>query len=459
MGAAEDALISFSTPARGAIAPQSDHNIVLALPAQMQSPSANREQFYESLVDLFNPRDVGVSSKGFNWMRVAALLAPSNPVLQDGLDTLSLIQLGSVHRDQRLLNESTVQYGKALRGTSRSLRQGGLLDDTVLATVSILALCEFFDHIKDNASGWLGHIAGVDQILLARKPASLNSKLSNILFFTSRHASLARSLVIRKADPLDTEEWRAAIRRIPLGFASHWISLAIQIPSLLERLDNLDVTSDGLLPAVEALLSDSESLESEIKTWHTHWQRVVAPGGGTQFTVHSIVEFQPFSSLVQDRTMSTAYRFPEHKTSHLHCQYWCSMWHLRRTLQSLYGLREQALSRDVELAHITRDDPTTLELDALVLSICHCLPYFASPETGTQGQISMFLPLRIATMHFRSREMWDWLAWVEDVRANAFTRGLSQPDIVAEDVVVPELSPLRTLDASNSPENAIAGPA
>jgi hypothetical protein len=377
-----------------------------------------------------------IGLQGFNWMRVATLLAPSNLVLQSSLDTLSLIQLGSLRGDRHLLNEGTVRYGRTLRRAGNALRQGDVRDDTVLASVSILALCELFDHIKESASGWLGHVAGIDQILLARGPESLRSKLSTIIFFTSRHASLSRSLVCRKADPLDTPVWRAAVRRVPLGFASHWISLAMQIPAYLEALDGIDPKALNTLQSVQNLLSDAETLESEISEWHSGWQNIIGATGRPPYTVHSIEEFQPFASVIQDRTLQTAYRFPDYKSSHLHGQYWSGLWHLRRTIQSLRNLQTNILSDGINPG---TEDPA--ELDNIIFHICHCMPGYASPSAGTQGQIALLLPLRVVIIHFRSRQMLDWKAWTEDLRANIFTRGLSQPNITDEPVAIPRLSP------------------
>lgn len=111
------------------------------------------------------------------------MLAPSHLALQDGLDPMCLMQIGTEHADQRLLGEPLVRYCKALRRIKQALSNTGAPEDAFLATASVLAICEFFDYIEKTPSAWLGHLVGVDQLLLVRGPSSLKSKLSMFLFY------------------------------------------------------------------------------------------------------------------------------------------------------------------------------------------------------------------------------------------------------------------------------------
>lgn len=139
------------------------------------------------------------------------------------------------------------------------------IEDTVLAIVSILTTCEFFDYMKENPSAWLGHLKGFDQILLAHEPGSLNTKLSMLLYYQSRYPALSRSLLRRKADPLASPEWRAVLSRMPLGIPGAGMDLALQVPELLERYDGLH---DGLVTTsseAEQLLIHCERLDGNFQ--------------------------------------------------------------------------------------------------------------------------------------------------------------------------------------------------
>lgn len=119
-------------------------------------------------------------------MRILAILAPSHLVLQDGLDALSLLQVGHTNSDQRLSGEGVVRHYKALRGTRQAMSSTAATDDAILANVSLLTICESFDVIRGSPSTWLGHMGGFNQMLLNRGPNSLQSRLSMLVFYQSR---------------------------------------------------------------------------------------------------------------------------------------------------------------------------------------------------------------------------------------------------------------------------------
>nr|OQO20111.1 hypothetical protein B0A51_11792 [Rachicladosporium sp. CCFEE 5018] len=409
-------------------------------PRTLSSPAANRAQFYETFIDLYNPKNVSSRSQGFDYMRMVVLLAPSSPVLTDSLDALSLVQGGSLREDQRLLQESTVQLGKALRGARRAIVSSKMNDDGILAAVSVLALCEFYNHIQGAASSWFQHLAGFDQILLARGPRAVSTKLSMLMLYNSRHAGLSRSLIRRKADPFATPEWQAVLRKVPLGPAVYWMSLALQTPGLLERHDNLDLQSADSAETASELLANCERLDEEMRRWYEGLLMGLRMQNLSPYMEMPIEEFDAFCSVVQDRTLQTGFVFLDQKFAFLHSQYWCCIYYLRSTLASLRQRLRSA--HDTPVDEALRPDAADDGLLDLVFNLCKCLPAFAEPVTGAHGHIAMFLPLGVAETYCQAESMIEWVNFVADVSANVFNRGLNRPSTRQSDrAITPVESP------------------
>lgn len=399
------------------------------VPNGLTSANLNREQLYESFMGIFNPKNINPGSQDFDFFRMLAMLAPSHLVLQDGLDALSLTQIGTAHADQRLLGESLVRHCKALRGIRQALNIVGAPEDAMFATASVLATCEFFDHINKTPSAWLGHLVGVDQLLLVRGPSSLKSKLSMLLFYQSRHPALSRSLLRRKADPLSSLEWRAILKQMPLGPAGTFMELALQVPELLERYDALDIATSTFLSEAEALLSDCQRLDHEHQNWYTDSLQPTTKTYIAPYSTKSIDSFPTFAALIRNRTLSNGFVFADSKLSSLYRQYWCCQYFLQSTIaqlrEYLQTLPDEHPTQRLDQPRSTRDS----HIDDLVFSLCRCIPGLAEPVTGAHGHIATFLPLRIALMHFRSRRLWEWVGWAEEVSAGVFYRGIRPPAI------------------------------
>lgn len=418
------------------------------VPPNLTSASVNREQMYESFMGIFNPKNIKPRSQDFDFFRMLAMLAPSYLVLQDALDALSLMQVGTAHGDQRLLGESLVRYCKALRGIRQALSDVNAPQDSLLATASVLATCEFFDHIKKTPSAWLGHLVGVDQLLLVRGPWSLKSKLSMLLFYQSRYPALSRSLLRRNADPLSSLEWRAILKQMPLGPAGTSMELALQVPELLERYDALNIESPVVLPEAAALLSDCERLEREYQNWciDSLQPTTTRPPGTPHYSTKSVDSFPTFAALIHDRTLSNGFVFADSKLSFLYRQHWCSQYFLQSTIA---WLREYLQALDHSEQRPNQPCSTSdSHIDDLVFSLCRCIPGLAEPITGAHGHTAIFLPLRIAMMHFRSRRLWDWVRWADEVSSRVFYRGIRPPTI--KDGDYPEARPLIVPGSSQS---------
>lgn len=404
-------------------------------PTTLNSPAATQAQLYSKWLNIYTPETCGNQGLHFDYLREAIGLAESEPALRDGINTLALVQVGHAHNDERLLAASVPSYGRALASLARAVSKAtSVRDNTVLAAASLLVVCEFYDKIKTAGISWFGHVDGVQQLLLSRGPDSLDTDLSLILYCNARHGSLARSYLLRKADSYDTPEWRAAAFRAPMqDWSMQLFDMTIQVPRLLQRSDELDLQSSLALEHTSQLLDDCEKLEGQFRAWYRGLQNKAAILGVSPYKLEPIENFQVFSSLVPNRTLTTSYRFTNFMTGYLHAQYWISMHYLRTTIKDLRELRQ---SFDPSIRPDLSQAVTDEELNGYAFDLCRCIPHFVEPECGTQGHIGIFLPLAVSLMHFRNRQNWKWCKWGLDVKEHVFTMGLRQPHVEQKDLSV-----------------------
>jgi hypothetical protein len=409
--------------------------------SMLVSPAANQAQLYDRWLDIYTPNTCG-QGMHFDYLRGAIELAESEPALRDGLNTLALVQVGHAAKDERLLAAAVPSYGRALASLAYAVSKAtSVRDNTVLAAASLLVVCEFYDQIKTQGMSWFGHVQGTQQLLLARGPDSLDTDLSLMLFCNARFASMARSFLMRKGDAYDSPAWRAAAFRAP---AKDWsvplFDAVIRVPRCVQRGDELDLISPQALGAIRDLLFDCESLEAELREWHTEFCKSLRRDGHEPYETVDVEQFRTFASYVSDRTLKTCYRFRDFIAGYLFSQYWISMHYLRSTIKELREQR-QSLDASLQCSADYLSAVTDEELNGYVFDLCRSIPHFVEPTSGTQGHIGIFLPLAVILMHFRSRGNWKWCMWALNVKENVFNMGLRQPHVEGKDLPVEIVRP------------------
>lgn len=406
----------------------------------LHSPSLERATLYNTFIETYLPWTPQGSQNGhFSFFQTIADKRSSEPSLQQGLDALSLVQIGSLHKDQAILRQAVRQYGNALTSLARSIAKGQYLyDDDVLASVTVLATCELYEEINKAGGGWGRHVQGSNQLVAMRGPNSMQSDLALLLYSNMRHGSLLHALIERKAPFMATPEWRAVAYRVPKALqdsSTTFYDSAIQVPGLLERHDALDLDSTDALQTLDSILADSIQLEDSMRDWYSAWQAIgkITCGGSTSdtpyYSLHPVEEFEFFCTLCKNRTLTHAYRFPDFLVAYLHSLYWMVMFYLRTNTQSLQKQRHR-LEHDwyPEATHVVEEE----ELLGYIFNLCQCIPFFVEPISSSTGSIGIFLPLRCAAVYFTAHGHWQWLKWIGDVRSSVFVKGLAPPNVKRE---------------------------
>ncbi|KAK3674616.1 hypothetical protein LTR78_005338 [Recurvomyces mirabilis] len=373
---------------------------------------AYRTMFRNAFLELHVPKTDRVQRHYLSLLETCMDLSTSQPSLLCGLDALSLVQLGSVENDRRLIESARQNYTKALTELRSVLStQQALHDDHVLAAVMIMKYCELYTELASpKGVGWAGHVCAAQRLLTVRGPALVRSDLSMELYANARQSALCYSLVDRKACALAQPGWRAIGNRTRVkdkSFIFH--ELALQIPGLLEQHDGLDIQhhDQDQVTQIDVILAKAAAIEQDLRAWLLHWAT-----DEPQYETRPVDDFSTFATQCSDRTFSTAFAFGNFMAAYLHSMYWICMYFLRITIRALHAARAVVIPSSRPHANQQVSEEEILEY---VFNACRCIPYFCEPASSTMGCIGMFLPLRTAAFYFVGASMVGPAEWIGNV--------------------------------------------
>ncbi|EME80145.1 uncharacterized protein MYCFIDRAFT_216117 [Pseudocercospora fijiensis CIRAD86] len=170
-----------------------------------------------------------------------------------------------------------------------------------------------------------------------------------MLFSNMKHGALSHAYLTRKGTFLGRREWRAVAKRVPFSEkdeSSRFYDLALQVPALLERHDQLDEKGDSVtVGELDQLLLDVRNIEAGLRTW---WRDFNSSLGNFQpYWLVSIDEFDAFKNLVKDeaRTVDKAWMFPNFMFAYLISCYWDTMHLLRTCVKNLHLRRYESSAK------------------------------------------------------------------------------------------------------------------
>ena len=345
------------------------------------------------------------------------------------MSALSLVSTGSLIHDRQLLRKGIEEYTLSLCGLENALRKPEALhDDHILATITVLKLCEFYDEVNRNSTGWRDHSSGLQQLLATRGPNDLKGELSAALLANAKQGSFAQSVLARRRDFYDSDDWTQ------VDPETIEYDVGTRLPALLERHDQLDLTSPAALQTIDALLGECAQLEHDLKAYLDRHVACSLTSPGKRFAQEDIDAFSPFSELVTDRTLKTAYRFPSFASAYLHTSFWLRIFFLRTTMASLQSYYRQLSSRSIHQPETMTLPVEQSELQGYIMNLCRSIPFFIEPSNGTIGHICCFFPMVAAAKYFQEHGQTEWLHWIHHVRECIFDKGISLPSIKGADI-------------------------
>lgn len=405
-------------------------------PKVLHSPAANRIQLYSAFLDAWVPHNILPSERGssveavhIDPFREIIHFAQDSPFLANAMDTLSLISTAGLCREPHFLQAAVESYARALRRLSAAMTASrALANDHILATVVVLGICEFYDVIHThNSQGWQHHQDGLRMLIEARGPNLYRDCSSPAVLAQAKHSLLVTSILARKRDSLDFAQWRDLSFRLPTAHRFQEYEVALRLPALLERHDNLESSGPSLSNNIDKLIADFGLLTNDLNAQFDGMLTSLSMVKDQYFVSENIDRFSPFSELVSNRTLKQAYRFLSFACAFLHVTYWTRMLHIQTAIYSLIVRREHSAIQEARRSK--------LQLSNYVSHLCRSIPFLIEPENSLMGHLCCFQPLLGLSKHFIQFENFDWLEWAESVRTSIFSRGLSIPPLRCEESV------------------------
>jgi len=120
---------------------------------------------------------------------------------------LSAMYFGRIHRRPEIMEQATVEYGKALRSLAEDLQDPEeAYSISVLTNVCILSIYESI--ASTTLFGWIKHAGGIGQLLEMRGPHRHQAPRELYMLETNRVMIAIQYIIRRKRCFLEREEWK-----------------------------------------------------------------------------------------------------------------------------------------------------------------------------------------------------------------------------------------------------------
>ncbi|KAK4494507.1 hypothetical protein PRZ48_014805 [Zasmidium cellare] len=391
--------------------------IIQSGPIPMNNKNLHRVQLLSTFMGLYLPkrRDAKMMSH-FAYITALPNVDLSTPLLQVAVDTVCLAELGSLYDDERCLQEARGAYVRALPMLKNELEKPAshqMPKDAILASITILALCELFDAIaKGNfgGQGWISHVQGAQQYIRAHGPEIISSPFGWLLFHNIRHGSLCMGLVRRKAVFFAERKWLKLTKSLSKSDAYVALyDIALQAPGLFERADMIKWSDQFDLEFIR-LCTDLCRLREEFDGWEEYHH----PKCG--YNIVNIEEMEEFARLCDNGTFRSAFTFSAVQLCSQFQLYWITSLMLDFTIANLYRLygKDRILPDLCLFTSRTKQD-FWRSMYVNATNYCRSIPYCCEPETASAGRIGTFL-LRITQSFLEIAGYTPELEWCKAVR-------------------------------------------
>nr|POE71903.1 uncharacterized protein CFP56_11779 [Quercus suber] len=368
-----------------------------------------------TFIDLYLP-DTSTTGMMSHYTALAQLptIDLSAPLMQIAIVALGCAEIGTLHSDERWIHEARRHYAKALPMLAYELgkpTKRRMADDHILAVMVIFALCELFSKLTatpGRGAGWFLHIEGALQHMRTNGRGALSTPFGELLFHHVRHMTLCVGVVSKKPVALAAPEWLSFSQDRARSDA--YIALydtIVLIPGVLERVDLFFLAKTNksyALELVEELCGFRDKLEQWLSRWYGSRDKSQA------YEIVDVREMYQFSSLVEDRTYQTVFKFKSPDT--------CAQMQVFNHLCVVCDINILRLVNSLSVEQVTppygpsRRTTEDIERELMVAATSYCrgLPYCYEPTSGSLGRMGP-LVLRLLQEYFEShghqREL-DW---------------------------------------------------
>ena len=399
---------------------------------------------------LFSTPDAGEAA----WIRAAITESYRDIGLNDAVSALALSRMSQITGDRRARREALMFYGSCVRNVRRSiLRSDKVQDDTLLATVMLLATFELHEGTFRRDSAWAAHVNGASKLINARGGSSISTEFGRTLFMGHLRSELIYGISSRgqsrrgmhKTTYLPVTNCKSAD-----NLDAQLIHILSTMPSIMGDADGILLISEPtlLIRSMTALLDMCSDTLSTLEAFSSSITASSYPA-----PLYLELPSPLYASLPEDsplRVFSEYFHFTSLSLASLQLTTWTSILLIHSTLYLTWEHVRQnypSLSIDARLpitARIPTHGPTYV--DNLTLSITQSLEYFILPEQGLQGasQLGYAIPV---SMGYMSYWRWPEQAWFKMLFSRMKELNLGVEGFLADMFRNQELRLIRPLDS------------
>jgi hypothetical protein len=354
--------------------------------------------------DAYFPRFSGIASipsqedVSTRWLQTAISEAHTDKGLNDAIMALAMSRASRITHDKNARRDALMFYGSCVNNVRRAVASGDrLYDDTLLATVMLLAMFEVHEGTTKRDSAWAAHTNGASRLINARGARSFHTSFGKTLYLAhlrdelvcgigsrgkSRHGVNKSSYSPKEEDIVDLD-----IRLV---------SILGSLPAIMEASDNIRTLTD-----IEVTRSATISLHAQC---NEVMDALEAFDESLQWSRDDLLCWEEPSMLYaelpigsDERMIPMCITFCDFSTACLQFTTWTSLLLMHSTLWLTYmWLRINRPETAIDAFVPSFVPPEKIKVcDDLADKIVKSMEYFVRPEAGLLGAQQLVYPLSI----------------------------------------------------------------
>lgn len=357
-----------------------------------------------------------------NWTEIIPSLSSQDSSLQDAFSALSISRVGQGHKDARLVHESAILYGKALKELQTALFDPSRMhSDQVLMACMLLGLYEVFEGPAFNSRSWMAHATGAARLIQLRGPHRHQNWDAHHPFLASRIPTIYAAILQRKTTYLAAEEWLTVPWEFQLRtYMDRLVDLGTLVPGILERFDTLRESDSNTAADLLQLLEECKDLQERMNRWKDATKKGAVP----RVVKHDAGDPDGYP-------FETDLWFENHLFVHARLVYYtCSL----VLAEAAHGIQQALNLRDHKTSELDQSSWLTdlFPTERHAANICRIVPYCLQPEMGALGANIINFPANLAIAYYRRIGHIAATTWLVKAFSNIKIRGLHVDNVFNE---------------------------
>jgi hypothetical protein len=369
----------------------------------------HRAQLRTSFIDIYFPANSG---SDFQYYFEYALLGWSNDLCLLAFDAFQLLHLGTVSSDQKLIRQSQVVYGRALRRLSLEMNRLSTCkrnpSDELIAAIFTCAIYERNSSKSFDSPGWQEHTRGFLAVLKAYG-ADVFSNLGCAFWMKMWQSSLlGYGLLNESALFLESPEWQ-----IPQQQNDRLFNTSIKLSGRLEQLKkaaNHSASADEVSNAITEATELRESMHKRIFDWS------LQSGPAPPYVVVDLDRFSQFKAILKNlaELEPSCFLFQGFFSAVTHTTHWLCLMLLNQALLDVFVAHPDALGNSPEEEVFVL--AVKRELQMSVSSLCKSIAYFSDPSLAAFGTAEAMRHLFFLERHYARYGDKAHVAWCRKIK-------------------------------------------